>query len=94
MSVQTAAEAMMAQRLVQALGIDHVQADAIAPEAPLFGSAQGGVGLDSIDALEIALMIQQNYGVEIRSDDSAVKTAFASLRALTAHVIARQVPAK
>jgi acyl carrier protein len=93
MSVQSAAEALMAQRLVQALSIDHVQPEAIAPEAPLFGSAQGGMGLDSIDALEIALLIQQQYGVEIRSDDSAVKTAFASLRALTAHVVARQVAA-
>jgi acyl carrier protein len=86
MSVQTAEEALMAQRLVQALALDHIQADAIAPEAPLFGASQDGIGLDSIDALEIALMIQQHYGVEIRSDDAAVKTAFASLRALTQHV--------
>jgi len=93
MSGQTAEEALMAQRLVQALSLDHVQADAIAPEAPLFGASQDGVGLDSIDALEIALMIQQQYGVEIRSDDSAVKAAFASLRSLTAHVLQRKVPA-
>ena len=90
MSGQTAAEALMAQRLVQALGLEHIQADAIGPEAPLFGSSEGGVGLDSIDALEIALMIQQHYGVELRSDDSAVKAAFASLRSLTAYVLQRQ----
>ena len=90
MSGQTAPEALMAQRLVQALGLEHIQADSISPEAPLFGSSDGGVGLDSIDALEIALMIQQHYGVELRSDDSAVKTAFASLRSLTAFVLQRQ----
>ncbi|MBC7982850.1 MAG: acyl carrier protein [Candidatus Obscuribacterales bacterium] len=90
MSGQTTEEALMAQHLVQSLGLDHLQAEAIAPEAMLFGSAQDGVGLDSIDALEIALMIQQHYGVEIRSDDNAVKTAFASLRTLTAYVLQRR----
>jgi acyl carrier protein len=90
MSVQSAEEALMARRLVQALALEHIRAETIAPEAPLFGSAQGGVGLDSIDALEIALMIQQQYGVEIRSDDAAVKEAFASLRSLTGHVLRRQ----
>jgi acyl carrier protein len=86
MSAQTAEEALMAQRLVQALGLDHIQAENIAPEAHLFGAAEGGLGLDSIDALEIALVVQQHYGVEIRSDDPDVKTAFASLRALTEYV--------
>ena len=38
-------------------------------------------------ALEIALMVQQQYGVELRSDDAAVRQAFASLRALTDHVV-------
>ena len=86
MSGQTAEESLMAQRLVAALGLDHVSPDAIAPTAPLFGSAADGIGLDSIDALEIALMIQQQYGVELRSDDPAARDAFASLHALTAHV--------
>lgn len=86
MSGQTAEELLMAQRLVQALNLDHVQPEAIAPQAALFGGAQG-LGLDSIDALEIALMVQQHYGVELRSDDNAVKAAFASLRSLTEHVL-------
>jgi acyl carrier protein len=93
MSGQSAEEALMAQRLVQALGLEHIAPDAISPEAPLFGSGAGSVGLDSIDALEIALMIQQQYGVELRSDDSEVKSAFASLRSLTEHVRQRRVPA-
>jgi acyl carrier protein len=93
MSGQSAEEALMAQRLVQALGLEHVAPDAISPSAPLFGSASGSVGLDSIDALEIALMIQQQYGVELRSDDAEVKSAFASLRSLTEHVLQRRVTA-
>ena len=90
MSGQTAEESLMAQRLVQALGLDHIAPDAILPTAPLFGSAVDGVGLDSIDALEIALMIQQQYGVELRSDDAAVRAAFASLRSLTEYVLRRR----
>lgn len=90
MSGQTAEELLMAQHLVQALNLDHVQPEAIAPQAALFGGAQGGLGLDSIDALEIALMVQQQYGVELRSDDNAVKAAFASLRSLTEHVLQRR----
>jgi acyl carrier protein len=92
MSVQTAEESLMAQRLVQALNLDHIKPEAIVPTAPLFGSSNEGIGLDSIDALEIALMIQQHYGIELRSDDAAVKTAFASLRTLTEHVLARRKP--
>ena len=87
---QTAEESLMAQRLVEALGLDHIKPEAIVPTAPLFGSSNEGIGLDSIDALEIALMIQQHYGIELRSDDAATKNAFASLRSLTEHVQQRR----
>ena len=87
MSQQTAEELLMAQRIVQVLGLEHIAPDAISPSAPLFGSSVDSVGLDSIDALEIALMIQQHYGVELRSEDAAAKGAFGSLRALTAHAL-------
>ena len=93
MSGQSADETLMAKRLVQTLGLEHIAPEEISPSAPLFGSAAGSVGLDSIDALEIALMIQQHYGVELRSDDADVKSAFASLRSLTGHVLQRRVPA-
>ncbi|HYJ40234.1 MAG TPA: phosphopantetheine-binding protein [Steroidobacteraceae bacterium] len=82
-SPQTAEELLMAQRLVQVLGLEHIAPDAIDPAAPLFGSAVDSIGLDSIDALEIALMIQQHYGVELRSEDVAARAAFGSLRLLT-----------
>ena len=87
---QTPEEAAMAEKLIAALGLDGVAPDSIAPSAPLFGSAEGGLGLDSIDALEIALMVQQHYGVELRSDDPAAKSAFASLKTLTSHVLEKR----
>jgi len=92
MSGQTAEESAMAERLVTALGLDSVEAASIVPTAPLFGSGEG-LGLDSIDALEIALMIQQHYGIELRSDDPDTKTAFASLRTLTAYVLQKRAAA-
>lgn len=82
-SRQTAEELLMAQRLVQVIGLEHIAPDAIDPSAPLFGSGVDSIGLDSIDALEIALMIQQHYGVELRSEDVAARAAFGSLRLLT-----------
>ena len=90
MSAQTAEESAMAQLLVQALNLDSVDAASIAPEAPLFGQGEGSLGLDSIDALEIALAISQKYGVELRSEDEATKKAFGSLRRLAAHVAAKK----
>lgn len=82
----TADELVLAQRLVAALSLDGVEPASIPPTAPLFGGGAQGLGLDSIDALEIALMIQQHYGIELRSDDPDTKPAFASIRALNAHV--------
>lgn len=82
----SADELLLAERLVAALGLDSIAPASIAPNAPLFGGGAQGLGLDSIDALEIALMIQQHYGVELRSDDPDTKPAFASIRALNAHV--------
>jgi acyl carrier protein len=83
-------ELAMARHLVEALGLDGVDAAGIAPEAMLFGSHADGLGLDSIDALEIALMVQQKYGVELRSEDPEARAAFASLRSLTQHVLAHR----
>lgn len=85
---QSAAEHELAVALVSALNLEGMQAADIDPAAPLFGydDAKRGLGLDSIDALEIALVIQQKYGVQIRSDDPQVKRALSSLRDLTAHV--------
>lgn len=89
-SLQTAQEHELAALLVQALNLEDIDAAAIAPEAPLFGHDASGLGLDSIDALEIALAVQQKYGIELRSDDDNTKRVFGSLRSLTAHIESRR----
>jgi acyl carrier protein len=90
MSSLTPAELELAQVLIQALNLEGLDPASVQPEAHLFGQSAGSWGLDSIDALEIALAIQQNYGVEIRSEDEAVKQAFSCLRALAAHVASKR----
>ncbi|MEQ1440499.1 phosphopantetheine-binding protein [Fontimonas sp. SYSU GA230001] len=87
---QSAAEREMAELLVAALNLEHIDAAAVDPSAPLFGADRNGWGLDSIDALEMALAIKQRYGVELRSEDETVKKAFESLRSLTALVAERR----
>jgi acyl carrier protein len=87
---QTTDEAALATLLVQALNLQDVSPTQISPTAPLFGFDHGSLGLDSIDALEIALAIQKQYGVELRSEDPGTKSAFASLRELTAHILTRR----
>ena len=83
MSLQTDAEREMAQLLVESLNLEDVAAAEIDPEAPLFNA---GLGLDSIDALELSLAISKRYGVQLRSDNDGNRRIFASLRALSAHV--------
>jgi len=62
----------------------------IDPDAPLFND---GLGLDSIDALELALAISKQYGFQLRSDNDANRRIFSSLRALSAHVEAHRTTA-
>ena len=73
-------ELEVARLIVSALSLENRPED-IAPEEPLFGA---GLGLDSIDALELALAISKTYGVQLRSDDARNHRIFSSLRARTA----------
>jgi acyl carrier protein len=75
-------ERQIATLIVEELRLD-VAVDSIDPAAPLYGE---GLGLDSIDVLEIALVISQRYGVQLRSDDVENKHIFSSLGALTNYV--------
>ncbi|KAF1692111.1 phosphopantetheine-binding protein [Pseudoxanthomonas koreensis] len=83
MQQQTDAERELAQLLVESLNLEGVAPQAIDPEAPLFND---GLGLDSIDALELALAVGKRYGVQLRADGEDNSRIFASLRALSAHV--------
>lgn len=80
---QTATEREVAQLIVESLNLEEVDAASIQPEAALF---REGLGLDSIDALELALAISNKYGFKLRSDDENNKQIFSSLRALARHV--------
>lgn len=83
MPSQTPAERELADLLVESLNLEDVAPEDIDPEAPLFNT---GLGLDSIDALELALAVGKRYGFQLRSDNEENRRIFASLRALSAHV--------
>ncbi|GAB3101963.1 xanthomonadin biosynthesis acyl carrier protein XanC [Lysobacter terrae] len=82
-AAQTAAETELAQLLVGSLNLEGIDPAGIDPEARLFGE---GLGLDSIDALELALAVSKKYGFQLRSDSEENRRIFASLRALSAHI--------
>jgi acyl carrier protein len=77
-----AQELELARLIVATLNLELRPAD-IDPRAPLFGD---GLGLDSIDILEIALAISKAYGVRLKSDDQDNERIFASLRSLHEHI--------
>ncbi len=79
---QTPLERELAAHLTEAVQLDMDPLD-IDPEMPLFGE---GLGLDSIDVLEIALMVNTQYGIKLESHDDDNREIFHSLRSL-AHYI-------
>ncbi|RIX48291.1 MAG: acyl carrier protein [Rhodocyclales bacterium GT-UBC] len=76
----------VAELIVTALNLDVAPAE-IEADAPLFGD---GLGLDSIDVLEIALVISKRYGFQLKSDNEDNIRIFSSLRALTAHIASQR----
>lgn len=82
MNQTTAFEFKLAELIVETLNLE-IAPESIDPDAPLFG---GGLELDSIDILEIALAVSKNYAFKLSSDDPDNERIFASLRALTAHI--------
>jgi acyl carrier protein len=78
----TEQERELAQLIVEALSLES-SADDIDPTAPLY---REGLGLDSIDILEVALTISKKYGFQLQSDDADNVRIFSSLRSLTEHV--------
>lgn len=77
-----AQELALAQLIVQTLNLE-VAAAEIDAQAPLFGE---GLGLDSIDMLEIALAVSQTYGVKLRADDANNDEIFRSLASLSQYI--------
>ena len=83
MTKQSAFEQEIAALIVEHLNIEDIRADEIDPDAALFND---GLGLDSIDALELALAVSQTYGVHLRSNNERNSEIFASLRTFSAHI--------
>jgi len=76
----------IAALIVDALNLE-ISADQIAADAPLYGD---GLGLDSIDVLEVALVISKRYGLQLRADNQDNHRIFTSLRTLTEFVSAER----
>ena len=79
-------ELELARLIVGTLKME-LEAEQVSPTAPLYGE---GLGLDSIDVLEIALAISKTYGVKLRSDDRNNSKIFSSLRSLNQHIQAHR----
>jgi acyl carrier protein len=83
MQPQSEYEREVAELIVECLNLEDISANDILPEDPLFDE---GLGLDSIDALELALAITQKYAVQLKTDDANIQEVFSSLRSLSAYV--------
>lgn len=82
LAVQTHFQKEIAELIVSSLNLE-MAAEEISPDEQLF---YDGLGLDSIDALELSLVLSQKYGVTIRSDDERIQQIFGSLGSLAAFV--------
>ena len=76
----------LAGLIIESLNLE-VAPTEIDPDAPLYGD---GLGLDSIDILELALVVSKNFGVQLRADDANNQQIFSSLRSLANYVAAHR----
>ena len=83
-------EAELKSLIVEVLMLEDVTPAEIDSEAPIFGE---GLGLDSIDALELALAISKRYGVRIKADDERNREIFRSVKNLAAFIVAERARA-
>jgi acyl carrier protein len=73
----------IAQLIIDTLALEHLTVAEIAVDQPLFGQ---GLGLDSVDALELALALQNRYGLQIASDSRDARRHFDTVRSLALYV--------
>jgi len=77
------------EMLIRYLDLEDMSADDIDDKGPLFGDDDGGLGLDSVDSIELVLAIEKEYGVKI-SDPKLYDTIFASVESLLAYINANK----
>ena len=73
--------------IISSLALEDITPDDIDPSAPLFVN---GLGLDSIDALELGLALQKRYGVSLSAESEEVRAHFTSVKTLAAFVVGRR----
>ncbi|MFK5913392.1 MAG: phosphopantetheine-binding protein [Woeseiaceae bacterium] len=83
MSDLNVVETEIAKLIIECLNLEDLDISDILPEEALFND---GLGLDSIDALELSMALSSNYGFQLKSDDSNNKEIFSSLRSLAKYV--------
>lgn len=88
MNGMTDFEREVAELIVSTLDLEEVTTEDIEPGAPLF---REGLGLDSIDALELSLAIAKQYGIQLKASDERDREAFRSLHALAGYISARRL---
>ncbi len=88
MSDHESLHAELKKLIVETLALEDTAPDEIDTDAPLFGE---GLGLDSIDALEIAMVLEERYGVTLDDDPESNQRIFDSVRSLTAFVAESRV---
>lgn len=85
--MQSEFESKLAALIIEAVNLEDVDPSEIVPEAPLFGYTQAdSLGLDSIDALEIAMLIAKEFKVQLKADDENNLKIFSSLRSLANYI--------
>ena len=80
---QETLEKEVAQLIIDCLSLEDITSDEINPEEALFNE---GLGLDSIDALELSVTISKTYNIELRNNDANNKEIFSSLRSLSSYI--------
>mgnify|MGYP001828750127 CR=1 FL=1 len=83
MSDKSPGEQKLSELIVEVLNLEDITAEEIGAEEPLFGD---GLGLDSIDALELAMAISKEYGVQLKADDDETRAVFENVRKLNAFI--------
>lgn len=88
-SIESSAELQreVAELMIECLNLE-VTADQITPDDPLYGD---GLGLDSIDVLEVALVVSKRYGLQLRDDSTNNQHIFSSLRNLSDYIATKRI---
>ena len=80
-------EVRLCRLIIDTLNLEEITVDEIDPIQPLFGE---GLGLDSIDALELGVAIKKTFGVKIDTNDEDLQAHFANVRNLAAYIAAHR----